>query len=81
MRSRRDSIFTLLKDRNHNKLLLIAALASLVLTTAVIYIPFLSNAFGFTHISATEYFVALALAFAIIPLVEIIKFIQRKTSK
>ena len=81
MRSRRDSIFTLLKDRNHNKLLLIAALASLVLTTAVIYIPFLSNAFGFTHISATEYFVALALAFAIIPLVEIIKFIQRKTKK
>ena len=81
MRSRRDSIFTLLKDRNHNKLLLIAALASLVLTTAVIYIPFLSNAFGFTHISATEYFVALALAFAIIPLVEIIKFIQRKTNK
>ena len=81
MRSRRDSIFTLLKDKNHNKLLLIAALASLVLTTAVIYIPFLSNAFGFTHISATEYFVALALAFAIIPLVEIIKFIQRKTNK
>ena len=81
MRSRRDSIFTLLKDRNHNKLLLIAALASLVLTTAVIYVPFLSKAFGFTHISATEYFVALALAFAIIPLVEIIKFIQRKTNK
>ena len=81
MRSRRDSIFTLLKDRNHNKLLLIAALASLVLTTAVIYVPFLSDAFGFTHISATEYFVALALAFAIIPLVEIIKFIQRKTNK
>ena len=81
MRSRRDSIFTLLKDKNHNKLLLIAALASLVLTTAVIYIPFLSKAFGFTHISATEYFVALALAFAIIPLVEIIKFIQRKTKK
>ena len=81
MRSRRDSIFTLLKDKNHNKLLLIAALASLVLTTAVIYIPFLSKAFGFTHISATEYFVALALAFAIIPLVEIIKFIQRKTNK
>ena len=81
MRSRRDSIFTLLKDKNHNKLLLIAALASLVLTTAVIYVPFLSKAFGFTHISATEYFVALALAFAIIPLVEIIKFIQRKTNK
>ena len=81
MRSRRDSIFTLLKDKNHNKLLLIAALASLVLTTAVIYIPFLSNAFGFTHISATEYFVALALAFAIIPLVEIVKLIQRKTKK
>ena len=81
MRSRRDSIFTLLKDKNHNKLLLIAALASLVLTTAVIYVPFLSDAFGFTHISAAEYFVALALAFAIIPLVEIIKFIQRKTNK
>lgn len=78
MRSRRESLFTLIKDKNHNNFLLLAALASLVLTTAVIYIPFLSDAFGFTHISAFEYFVALGLAFAIIPIIEIIKLIQRK---
>jgi len=51
------------------------------LTTAVIYIPFLSNAFGFKHINLLEYCVAILLAFSIIPIVEIIKLIQRKISK
>ena len=40
--------------------------------------PFLANAFGFEHISVEEYLVALALAFCIIPLVELVKFIQRR---
>ena len=58
-----------------------AAAAALVLTTAVIYVPFLKTAFGFTSISLVEYGIALALAFAIIPLVEVVKCFQRLYAK
>ena len=58
-----------------------AMLAALVLTTAVIYIPFLSDAFDFTHISLFEYGVALALAVLVIPIMEIEKFVLRKLEK
>ena len=75
MRSQRGSIFKL---NTHNKALWLAAIASLVLTTTVLYVPFLSNAFGFEHISLAEYAVALLLAVIIIPIVEIVKFFQRK---
>ena len=54
---------------------------ALILTTAVIYVPFLVDAFGFTSISVTEYLTALGLAFAIIPLVEITKLFQRHFAK
>jgi len=76
MRSRRGSIFTI---KHQNIWLWGAAIIALLLTAAVIYIPFLSNAFGFTSISFAEYAIALGLAFAIIPLVEIVKFFQRRT--
>jgi Ca2+-transporting ATPase len=56
-------------------------LGSLLLTLAVLEIPFLSNAFGFTPIGWTEYGIALALAFIIVPVVEVVKFIQRKLQK
>lgn len=75
MRSQRGSIFTLKKQ---NLFLWGAAILALLLTTAVIYIPFLVDAFGFTSISFVEYMTAMGLAIAIIPLVEIIKFLQRK---
>ena len=78
MRSQRGSLLTL---KGMNKALNIAGLASLALTTAVIYIPFLSEAFGFEHISFPEYAVALALAFSVIPLVELVKLIQRAGAK
>ncbi len=78
MRSQKGSLFSL---PTANKFLWISAIASLVLTTAVIYVPFLNNAFGFEHISLLEYGVALALAFSIIPLVEIVKFFKRKSMK
>ena len=51
---------------------------SLILTTAVIEIPALAAAFDFTPIDFTEYAVALALAVLIIPIMELVKFIQRK---
>ena len=63
--------------KGHNKVLWGAMLFSLVLTTLVIYVPFLSRAFGFEHISLMEYITALLLAFLIIPAVEIVKWIQR----
>lgn len=78
MRSLRKSVFSL---ENQNKYLWGAMLASLVLTTAVIYVPFLSDAFGFEHISILEYGVALGLAVLIIPIMEIVKSIQRTLNK
>lgn len=78
MRSRTGSIFTL---KHHNFYIFGAMVASLLLTSAVIYIPFLSNAFQFEHISLEEYVVSLALAFSVIPIVEIVKAIQRAAAK
>ena len=78
MRSQRGSVFTL---GSHNKVLWGAMLLSLVLTTGVIYLPGISDAFGFTHISAPEYAVAMALAVCVIPIVECVKFFQRKAAR
>ena len=78
MRSRRQSIG---KMGSMNWYLLGAMVLSLVLSTVVIYVPFLKEAFDFAAIDAREYFTALALAVLVIPIVEIIKLIQRKTNK
>jgi len=78
MRSLRSSVFTI---KSQNKYLWGAMALSLVLTTAVIYIPVLSNAFEFEHISVIEYCTALGLAFLIIPVMEIVKGIQRALNK
>ena len=78
LRSQRKSIFTL---KGYNKVLWLAMVGSLLLTTAVLEIPFLANAFGFTPIGFTEYAIALALAIVVIPVVEIVKLIQRKCGK
>ena len=78
MRSRRQSIT---KMGSMNWYLLGAMVLSLVLSSAVIYIPFLSKAFDFAPIDAREYFTALLLAFMVVPIVEIVKLIQRKTNK
>lgn len=78
MRSRRQSIA---KMGSMNWYLLGAMVLSLLLSTVVIYVPFLSEAFDFAPIDAREYFTALVLAFLVVPIVEIVKLIQRKTSK
>ena len=78
MRSQRGSLFKLPKM---NMALIIAGVASLVCTTVVLYVPFLQEAFGFEHISVQEYLVALGLAFLIIPLVELVKLIQRNKAE
>lgn len=77
MRSQRGSAVAMMFKKRGNPYILMSAVASLAATTAVIEIPFLANAFGFTPISLVEYSIALALAFSIIPIVEIIKDIQR----
>ncbi|MBR2937857.1 MAG: cation-translocating P-type ATPase [Oscillospiraceae bacterium] len=78
LRSQRKSIFSL---KSHNKILWAAMLGSLLLTTLVIEVPFIANAFGFTTIGLAEYGIAMALALLVIPVVEIVKLIQRKLAK
>ncbi len=78
MRSQRGSLFQI---PTPNWYLVGACLIALVLTAAVIYVPFLEAAFGFTEISLTEYAIALGLAVSIVPLVEIVKFVQRRLQK
>jgi len=74
LRSQRGSLFTI---KTHNKALIFAGIASLVFTTAILYIPFLRTAFGFESISLNEYIIAIGLAFCVIPIVEIVKLCQR----
>ena len=75
MRSQRGSIFRL---PGQNAFLLGASVAALVATTLVCEAPVLANAFGFTSINFAEYAVALALGALVIPIVEAVKFVQRK---
>ncbi|MBQ4543095.1 MAG: cation-transporting P-type ATPase, partial [Clostridia bacterium] len=79
MRSQRGSVITMYLKGNNNKFLLYSTLGSLIATTAVCEIPVLANAFGFTPINGTEYAVAIGLAFLVIPVVELIKVIQRNS--
>ena len=78
MRSQRKSVFKL---KSHNKVLWGAMLGSLLLTTLVIEVPFIANAFGFTAIGLAEYGISIALAFLVIPVVETVKFFQRLAAK
>ena len=78
MRSLRGSIFTI---KGQNIWLWGAGILSLLLTTAVVEIDFLCNAFELAHLSIIEYGIALGLGFAIIPIVEIVKLIQRLATK
>ena len=78
MRSRNRSLFSLKKQN----LWLWGTLAfSLLVTAAVIFVPFLNRAFSFQPISITEYLVALALALAVIPIVETEKAVRRRIQK
>ena len=78
MRSLHGSIFTMKKQ---NWWLWGAAVLSLILTTVVIEIPFLANAFELASLDLREYGIAFGLAILIIPIVEIIKIIHRAIDK
>ena len=77
MRSRRESIFKL---KSQNIWLWGSFVVSLILTYIAIETP-LSQAFGFAEIGVKEYAIAMGLAFAIIPLMEIYKAIMRAIEK
>ena len=81
MRSQRGSSVKLLFTGSHNVALYLAMAASLLLTTAVVEVDFLSNLFGFAHLDTKAYLISLLLAFLIIPIVEIVKAVQRKIAK
>ena len=76
MRSRIRSLFSI---RKQNKWLWGTLAFSLLITAAVIFVPFLNSAFSFQPITVTEYLTALALALIVIPVVEIEKAIRRRT--
>ncbi len=77
MRSVRGSVFRL---KSHNKVLWIAMIGSLTMVTLVLEVPAVAALFGFTPVSWPEYGIALALAFCVIPIVELVKLIQRSSS-
>lgn len=77
LRSQRGSIFAM---HSHNWYLYGAMALSFLLTLTVIYTPALAELFAFEHISLVEYLVALGLAILIIPMVELVKAIQRKAA-
>lgn len=81
MRSQRGSAVAMVFKGHHNIALYGAMVGSFILTTAVVEIPFLANMFEFTQLSALEYAIALGLSISIIPIVEIIKAIQRAAAK
>lgn len=78
MRSLHGSIF---KMKSQNKWLWGAGALSLILTTVVIEVPFLARAFNLAHLDLMEYGIAMLLAISVIPIVEIVKLIQRKLKK
>ncbi len=78
MRSRRHSIFSL---KTKNRAIYLSMLAAFIATTMVIYVPFLADAFDFTHISLFEYGIALLLAILVIPIMELEKFVLRKLGR
>ncbi len=78
MRSQRGSLFTM---GSTNKTLNWAALGSLAATTLVCEVPFLANAFEFAPVDFIEYVVALCFAVSVIPIVELVKLVQRKLAK
>ena len=78
MRSLHGSIF---KMKGQNWWLWGAAILSFILTTVVIEVPFLANAFELAQLDLPEYGIAFGLAILIIPIVEIVKVFHRMVDK
>ena len=74
MRSRRGSLFA---EKTQNGWLWLTLAFSMVMTAAVVFVPFLRNAFSFAAISLREYLVAVGIALCIVPIVELEKLAER----
>lgn len=74
LRSRTASIFSLKKQ---NKLLWVTLAFSLLITAAVVFVPFLNRVFSFQPVSFAQYLAALGMALTIIPIVELEKAVRR----
>ena len=82
MRSQRASVIGMaFGQKSHNWVLYGAMVASLLLTTAIIEIEPLANMFDFVQLDGMSYGISIGLAFLVIPIVEIVKAIQRGISK
>ncbi len=77
VRSLRNSIFNM---KNHNFYLIASMIFSIVLINIVIYVPALTQIFEVKTIHPLEYLKCIALSISIIPIVEVVKLIQRKFS-
>ena len=76
MRTRRKSLLTL---RHQNMWLWGAIALSLILTLGVLLIPVLRTAFGFAALTPKRFLANLGLAVSILPIMELVKLIQRKS--
>ena len=61
--------------------LLITLAFSLFMTALVVFVPFLRTAFSFATIGPREYLTAMAIALGIIPIVELLKLMERRAER
>jgi Ca2+-transporting ATPase len=79
MRSLKGSIFTIKKQ---NLVLWGAGIIAIAATILVLQVPFIAeNVFSLQSLNVAQFFTAVGIAFAIIPIVEIVKIIQRLIDK
>ena len=78
MRSLKGSVFTL---KHRNNFLLFSVIASMLLTIPIIFVPVLRNVFSLVQLSGTQILYAILLAVAIMPIVELVKAVQRAKDK
>jgi hypothetical protein len=79
MRSLKGSIFTIKKQ---NLVLWGAGIIAIAATILVLQVPFIAeNVFSLQPLNVAQFFTAVGIAFAIIPIVEIVKLIQRLIDK
>ncbi len=78
MRSREKSVFAL---HSHNNFLWLTMAASFLLTSLVIFVPFLREIFEFEPIEVWEYALALGIGALILPISEIVKLIKKSRKK
>ena len=82
MRSQRGSALAMsFGQKSHNAVLYGAMVLALALTAAIIEIDPLAQMFDFTPLNFKAYAISIGLAISVIPIVEIVKAIQRATAK